>query len=139
MQRHAWNHVEQGRFLRDIKISSGDDRSAFDQIASLADSLASAEAVRIAAIRRGQGHLALRAAQTERQLSKALFTDLGIDSRDVAEHLQQANHLGRAVFRLIRSEPNTGQRLLALLDPASEVAHDLEIFLHDLTTEEPAA
>ena len=125
IHRHGLNHLERGP-IRDIKISESE--SAYDQIGSLADSLRSAEAVRIAAIRRNQGALALRAAQTERQLSKVLFEDLGLTALSTAEFIRDANTFGRAVYRLLRARPDVADLLAEELFEAPEMADEVRAY-----------
>lgn len=136
IRRHGWNHIDRGP-IRDVKITATE--SAFDQISSLADSLRAAEMVRVEATRRNQGHLVLRAAQTERALSKFLFEELQITSLQVADFIRDSNTFGRAVFRLLRARPEFAEALAKELEDEPTMADEVRHLGTAAITKEGAA
>lgn len=91
-----------------------------DYIAALAATLADVDAIRRAAMMRGDERAVLKAADTVRSLTVTLLDRLGIDSADAAQIATENEALAGAALTIARRDRQTGLSMIAALDDAGQ-------------------
>jgi len=118
--RHRRNHL--GNLLGSLRAS--DDLDHSDLLQDLAETLADIQAVRRAALVKGNSHLLLRSADSSAKVIGQLLDRLGADAVETIRSMREGGLLARAVAKATTRNPDIGasvlSELMALGDHASD-------------------
>lgn len=117
VRRHYQNHLS-GSIL--TRVSGSNVPSVSDLVQRLLALASDVEAVRAAAMLKGNGGAVLRAANAEASILRDLIGTLGVDSSSLSTYLTQADALARAIGRVGREHPELGQALAAALNESGD-------------------